>query len=108
MFAIETRLHEEEEVRIKEFNFLKDLVKKLIYSLEQKDIELMEDNTKVPKTSYGESKLPSLMLGSKNNVVGGTMVEMGSPVKQTTTKNQTNEVEIMTLKRLNYLRSSLD
>jgi hypothetical protein len=35
VFSLETRMQSEEEVRIKEFDFMKDLMKKLIYSLEQ-------------------------------------------------------------------------
>jgi hypothetical protein len=35
VFSLEARMHSEEEVRIKEFDFMKDLMKKLIYSLEQ-------------------------------------------------------------------------
>lgn len=65
LFAIETRCQEEEDVRIKEYNFLRDLVKKLIYSLEQKDLDQFNpDSLQVPRTSYGTtttSKLPSLM-----------------------------------------------
>lgn len=34
LFSLESRIHEEEEIRMKEFEFLKDLSKKLIYSLE--------------------------------------------------------------------------
>ena len=34
LYSLESRIHEEEEMRLKEFDFLKDLVKKLIYSLE--------------------------------------------------------------------------
>lgn len=35
LFALESRLHEEEEIRITEFDYIKDFIKKLIYSLEQ-------------------------------------------------------------------------
>jgi len=35
LYALETRVHEEEEVRIKEYDYLRDLLKKFIYSLEQ-------------------------------------------------------------------------
>ena len=35
LYALETRLHEEEETRIKEQEFVRDTVKKLIFSLEQ-------------------------------------------------------------------------
>mmetsp|Transcript_7735 Transcript_7735/g.7169 ORF Transcript_7735/g.7169 Transcript_7735/m.7169 type:complete len:133 (+) Transcript_7735:1053-1451(+) len=38
LYALETRVHEEEEVRIKEYEYVRDLMKKLIYSLEQKNI----------------------------------------------------------------------
>ena len=34
LYALETRVHEEEEVRIKEYDYLRDLFKKFIYSLE--------------------------------------------------------------------------
>jgi predicted Ser/Thr protein kinase len=34
LFALETRIHEEEEMRIKEYDFLRDTIKKLLYSLE--------------------------------------------------------------------------
>lgn len=34
LFALESRLHEEEEIRIKEFEFISEAVKKLIYTLE--------------------------------------------------------------------------
>jgi len=34
LFALETRLHEEEDVRVKEYEYLRDLMKKLVFSLE--------------------------------------------------------------------------
>ena len=34
LFALESRLHEEEEIRIKEFEFISEALKKLIYTLE--------------------------------------------------------------------------
>jgi hypothetical protein len=34
LFSIESRVHEEEEIRMKEYEFLRDLMKKLIYSFE--------------------------------------------------------------------------
>jgi len=34
LFSLESRVHEEEEIRIKEYEFLRDSVKKLIYSFE--------------------------------------------------------------------------
>lgn len=35
LFSLESRMHEEEEIRIKEYEFVRDLLKKLIYSLEK-------------------------------------------------------------------------
>lgn len=37
LFALETRVHEEEELRMREFQLLKDHIKKLVFTLEQKD-----------------------------------------------------------------------
>ena len=34
LFSLESRMHEEEEIRVREYEFMRDLVKKLIYSLE--------------------------------------------------------------------------
>ena len=35
-------MHEEEELRIKEYEYMRDLMKKLIYSLEQTSISSLE------------------------------------------------------------------
>ena len=34
LFSVESRVNEEEEIRVKEFDFMKELIKKLVYSLE--------------------------------------------------------------------------
>ena len=34
LFSVETRLNEEEEMRIREYEYMRDLLKKLLYSLE--------------------------------------------------------------------------
>lgn len=34
LFSVETRVTEEEEMRVKEYEYLRDLMKKLIYALE--------------------------------------------------------------------------
>lgn len=39
LYSLESRIHEEEEIRLTEFDFLKDLTKKLIYSLEQQSVQ---------------------------------------------------------------------
>lgn len=38
LFSLESRMHEEEEIRIKEYEFVRDLMKKLIYSLEKTNV----------------------------------------------------------------------
>ena len=42
LFSLESRMHEEEEIRIREYEFVRDLMKKLIYSLEQSNIEQID------------------------------------------------------------------
>ena len=42
LFSLESRMHEEEEIRIREYEFMRDLMKKLIYSLEQSNIEQID------------------------------------------------------------------
>ena len=42
LYALETRLHEEEEIRIKEQEYVRDLMKKLIFSLEQTSLQNIE------------------------------------------------------------------
>jgi len=39
---LESRIHEEEEIRIKEYEFIRDLLKKLIYSLEKTNISSID------------------------------------------------------------------
>jgi hypothetical protein len=38
LFSLETRVHEEEEIRIKEYDYLRELFKKLVFSLEQTNL----------------------------------------------------------------------
>jgi hypothetical protein len=42
LFSLESRMHEEEEIRIKEYEFVRDLLKKLIYSLEKTNVQGMD------------------------------------------------------------------
>jgi hypothetical protein len=43
LFSLEARVHQEEEIRIKEFDFMKDTLKKLIYSFEQVNIGQIDE-----------------------------------------------------------------
>ena len=47
LYSLESRIHEEEEMRLKEFDFLKDLVKKLIYSLEEQSVNQVDGLAKI-------------------------------------------------------------
>ena len=42
LFALETRVNEEEDMRIKEYDFLRDLMRKLLYSLEQSTFDRLD------------------------------------------------------------------
>lgn len=35
LFAVETRLQKEEEIRVEEFNYFKNMVKMLVFTMEQ-------------------------------------------------------------------------
>lgn len=39
LYSVETRLTEEEEMRIREYEYMRDLMKKLLYSLEQVNMQ---------------------------------------------------------------------
>ena len=43
LYALETRVHEEEDMRIKEYEYLRDLMKKLIFSLEQTNLSSLDN-----------------------------------------------------------------
>jgi hypothetical protein len=43
LFSLESRVHEEEEIRIKEYEFVREAIKKLIYSLEQSNISTIDE-----------------------------------------------------------------
>lgn len=47
LYSLESRIHEEEEMRLKEFDFIKDLTKKLIYSLEQQSVNQVDGLAKM-------------------------------------------------------------
>jgi hypothetical protein len=42
LFSLESRMHEEEEIRIREYEFVRDLLKKLIYSLEKTSVASLD------------------------------------------------------------------
>lgn len=42
VFSLESRVNQEEEVRIREYEYMKDLIKKLAYSLEQLSVQHLD------------------------------------------------------------------
>lgn len=93
LFAVEARLTEEEEMRVKEYEYIRDLMKKLIYALEQLNMVNIENKKLLPgKDSLDENSanlLPSL-------------INAGKDQKAT---DFAKTMEFMMLKRLNYLRN---
>lgn len=61
LFAVESRVTEEEEMRVKEYEFVRDLMKKLIYALEQINMVNIENK----QNSKDEQLLPNLINASK-------------------------------------------
>ena len=37
LFALETRIHDEEDIRIKEFETMRDVIRKLLYSIQENE-----------------------------------------------------------------------
>ena len=58
LYSVETRLTEEEEMRIREYEYLRDLLKKLLYSLEQVNMHQI-DSKGLANTALNLSSDPS-------------------------------------------------
>ena len=131
LYAIEARIQENEQMKMAEFDFLKDTVKKLIYAIEHNQFANLKA-LDVPTQSINDlnsqthGQLPSLMKGSKSKGINrnskngsdgffgqashreGEMdfnKTLGSAI---TPKSKTNSSEILFLKRLLYLKASID
>jgi hypothetical protein len=61
LFALETRVHEEEDMRIKEYDFLRDLMRKLLYSLEQSTFESLDGKQSKSTKIQNSTQLPNLL-----------------------------------------------
>jgi flagellar biosynthesis/type III secretory pathway chaperone len=70
LFAVESRVTEEEEMRVKEYEYIRDLMKKLIYALEQINMVNIENKKLVAgKEGYEDNSnnmLPNLNLSGKD------------------------------------------
>eukprot|EP00347_Sterkiella_histriomuscorum_P006612 403352105 len=121
LYALETRLHEEEDIRIKEYEYVRDLMKKLIFSLEQTNLTSLDlqkstltktidrSNTIDARANLQTPQLPNLLNNQALN-----------PKPQLLEKAQTQNLndlslglqhktnDILMLKRLNFLKTSLD
>lgn len=78
VYALETRLHEEEEIRIKEQEYMRDILRKLLFSLEQTSLTNIEIGSAKPKTGQDVSSpstkaanlpaLPNLLIAQGTNM----------------------------------------
>jgi hypothetical protein len=78
VYALETRLHEEEEIRIKEQEYMRDILRKLLFSLEQTSLTNIELGAQKPKATQDVSSpsmkpanvpaLPNLLIAQGTNL----------------------------------------
>ena len=85
VFSLESRVKQEEDVRIRENDFLRDLIRKLAYSLEQLSVQNHESKS---------LKLPSI--GPE------------TPRSSRRFDSPGTAKDLMLMKRMSYIRSSLD
>ena len=64
LFSVESRITEEEEMRIKEYEYLRDMFKKLLYSLEQVNMQAIDTKgiMKPEDVDKKPSALPNLLV----------------------------------------------
>jgi hypothetical protein len=93
LFSIESRLTEEEEMRVKEYEYIRDLMKKLIYALEQLNMVNIENKKLGPDKD-------SLFDNSANTLPN--LINAGKDQKNA---ELSKTMEFMMLKRLNFLRN---
>ena len=99
LFSLESRVTEEEEMRIKEYEYVRDMFKKLIYSLEQVNMQAIDKIGIKPEGKEGENRsstLPELLPGQ------------GQDSKSKSVSDFNKTMEFMMMKRLHFLRNSLD
>ena len=93
LFSIESRLTEEEEMRVKEYEYIRDLMKKLIYALEQLNMVNIENKKLGPdKDSLYDNSANTLP-----NLINAGKDQKNAELSKT--------MEFMMLKRLNFLRN---
>lgn len=94
VFALESRMNREEEVRIEEYEFMKDIIRKLVFSLEQLSIQHLDSNKSEGKLK--DEVLPTLLNSTSTY----------SNKKSLSSLNET--MEVMMMKRMNYIRNTIE
>lgn len=104
LFAVETRLKEEEDFRILEVSHIKDVMKKLIFAIEQANLT-SKDSMSASNLDTG-APLPNLL---KNTTLSAK--QRGKSEKDTrinVTSLQNRGFDILFIKRLMYLKNAID
>jgi len=104
LFAVETRLKEEEDLRILEFSHVKDVVKKLIFAIEQANLTAKDTNSSSNIDS--SQPLPNLLKNTSLSAKGRGKSEKDSRVNINAMQNK--GFDILFIKRLMYLKNSID
>ena len=61
LFVLESRIHAEEDIRIKEYDYMKDIIRKIVYTLEDDvGIEEEDDKSETEKKKDDEDKEATL------------------------------------------------
>lgn len=104
LFAVETRLKEEEDLRILELSHIKDIMKKLIFAIEQAN--LTSRDTFTSANTDASQPLPNLLKNTTLSAKNRIKTEKDSRINLTTL--QTRGFDILFIKRLMYLKNSID
>ena len=69
LFSLESRVVEEEEMRIKEYEYMRDMFKKLVYSLEQVNMTAIDKKgmMKSPEDEKQYTMLPNLLIPNQRD-----------------------------------------
>ena len=55
LFSLETRIHEEEDIRIKEFEKMRDIIRKLVYTIQENEQTIKMVDEKEEKSPEKEA-----------------------------------------------------
>lgn len=104
LFAVETRLKEEEDLRIVELSHMKDIVKKLIFAIEQANLTA-KDTSSTTNLDSG-APLPNLLKNTTLSAKQRGRSEKDTRVNLNTLQNR--GFDILFIKRLMYLKNAID